>query len=141
MYHTNHSHWNVAEISMLMVSTYYLQRIDINNNLTINDVKVRWPFLAHSHYLNEHFETLTQVNAIKRIQDYMSNAANLMKYFTSLGSQNKQCLIIEMKMKKASEIMPAAQHIQLVGLMTMIITTLKENVDGIFWKIEVSFAL
>ena len=122
-----------------MSKTFYLQRVDINNGLSMKEIKERWPFFTCAKYMNDHFQSLTSVNPESCIKSFLSSdAEKLMKYFTSLGNAVKQCLYIEKKMKLSSQCMPEG-HIQLIAIINMLAASLKEKAENIFLKIEASY--
>lgn len=73
-----------AEVLKLMETTYYLQRQMINANPApaLEDVKQQWPYLFFPRSMCTHFEVLTDVPIVRKIEAFLEeHGRNIMEFF------------------------------------------------------------
>ncbi|XP_029907498.1 uncharacterized protein LOC115359266 [Myripristis murdjan] len=73
-----------AEVLKLMEMTYYLQRKMINANPapSLEDVKQLWPYLFFPRSMCTHFEVLTDVSIVRKIEAFLEeHGRNIMEFF------------------------------------------------------------
>ncbi|KAJ8364568.1 hypothetical protein SKAU_G00133990 [Synaphobranchus kaupii] len=73
-----------AEVLKLMEATYYLQRQMINANpvSALEDVKLQWPYLFFPRSMCTHFERLTKVTIVRKIEAFLEeHGRNIMEFF------------------------------------------------------------
>uniref|UniRef100_A0A3Q2CQ11 Si:ch211-111e20.1 n=1 Tax=Cyprinodon variegatus TaxID=28743 RepID=A0A3Q2CQ11_CYPVA len=73
-----------AEVLKLMEKTYYLQRQMINANPApaLEHVKQQWPYLFFPRSMCTHFEVLTDVSIVRKIEAFLEeHGKNIMEFF------------------------------------------------------------
>ncbi|GBO15737.1 hypothetical protein AVEN_172221-1 [Araneus ventricosus] len=129
--------YDEKKITALIIHTFYSQRRDINNGLSIEEMFKSWPAIFTEFGFQKHFELLVGIalkeNFFKKLE---CKGEVLIKTIKSvLKTSNKDMLAIMCEIKKFEEVMPIPSASVLIVLL---MAYFKEDKQSIFRLTNIS---
>ena len=84
LYEVGEDKWAFPEIEKFMGETFAAQRTDINNGMTVDDLKNEWPFFFHEIGMITHFNLVMDMN----VEGKLSNSSKISKLWAFLKGRD-----------------------------------------------------